>query len=128
MQLSLQFVGNTFRAYCFPQNYKPYSNILENSDFSLDEETKKILNSATNEYTDDLSGSRTWFQCSLSYYIRYFYLNENRQNLVSETLYKEGTTEYKNDEPLGYFFNGITGDLINLRIEITAIRKEIPDH
>ena len=128
MQLSLQFVGNTFKAYCFPQNYKPYSDILENSDFSLDEKTKKILNSATNEYTDDLSGSWTWFQCSLSYYNRYFYLNENRQNLISETLYKEGTIEYKNDEPLGYFFNGITEDLSSLKVEITANRKEFPDH
>ena len=125
MKLSLQYDGNTFKAYCFPQNYKPYSDILDIPDttLSLDEKTKQVLNSATNEYTDDLSGIWTWFQCSLSYYNRYFYLNENKQDLISETLYKEGTTEYKNDEPLGYFFNGLDENLSKLEVKITANRK-----
>ena len=31
MQMSLQYVGTTFKAYCFPQNYEPYSKILQNN-------------------------------------------------------------------------------------------------
>ena len=124
----MNYVGSTFKAYCFPQNYKPYSDILESQALSLDEKTQKILNSATNEYTNDLSGNWAWFQCSLSYNNRYFYLNENEQQLIIETLYKEGNTEFKNDEPLGYFFNGITKDLSTLRVEITGNRDRPNDY
>ena len=121
MQISLQYVGSTFKAYCFPQNYEPYSKIIQNSD-SLDEKTQKILNSATNEYTGDLKGEWLWFQCSLSYNNRFFYLNENTQKLIIETLYKEGNTEFKNDEPLGYFYNKMSASLSSLKVEITGNR------
>ena len=121
MQISLQYVGSTFKAYCFPQNYEPYSNELKKSSLTLDQKASNILNSATNEYTNDLSGVWTWFHCSLSYNNRYFYLNENIQELITETLYKEGNTEYKTDEPLGYFFNGVqSGQLSTLTVEISA--------
>ena len=66
MRISLQYVGSSFKAYCFPQNYEPYSKILDNETISLDDRVKEILNSATNEYTDDLGGIWTWFQCFLS--------------------------------------------------------------
>ena len=123
MHMALQYVGSTFKAYCFPQNYEPYSKIIEDKSVSLDNRAQNVLNSATNEYTDDLSGVWTWFQCSLSYYNRFFYLNENHQSLIIETLYKEGNTEFKNDEPLGYFYNNIDQEkLSTLKIEITGNR------
>ena len=124
MHMALQYTGSTFKAYCFPQNYKPYSDIIENKSITLDEKTLKVLNSATNEYTDDLSGTWTWFQCSLTYNNRYFYLNENKQTLIIETLYKEGNTEFKNDEPLGFFYNSIDSTYLSkLRIETTGNRN-----
>ena len=118
MRISLQYVGSSFKAYCFPQNYEPYSKILDDETISLDDRVKEVLNSATNEYTNDLGGEWTWFQCFLSYNNRYFYLNENEQNLITETLYREGNTEFKNDEPLGWFFNGNTGDLSTLTLRL----------
>ena len=124
MIISLQYVGSTFKAYCFPQNYIPYSEILNDDTKSPDQKTTEVLNSATNEYTDDLSGLWTWFQCSLSYNNRFFYLNENNQNLIIETLYKEGNIEYKNDEPLGHFYNDMTNSLSNLKIKITGNRDD----
>ena len=116
MRMSLQYVGSVFKAYCFPQNYEPYSQILDDPLTTLDEKTTKVLNSATNEYTDNLSGKWLWFQCSLSYNNKYFYLNENRQELLTETLYKEGNTEFKNDQPLGRFFNDIDYKLSNVEL------------
>ena len=120
MQISLQYVGTTFKAYCFPQNYEPYSKIIGNKDLSLDERASKVLNSATNEYTENLGGKWSWFQCSLTYNNRYFYLNENKQSLIIETLYREGNTEFKNDEPLGFFFNGINNELSSLTIDVNG--------
>ena len=117
MKISLQYSGTTMKAYCFPQNYEPYSEIIENIDKPLEVQTLEVLNSATNEYTNDLSGVWSWFQCSLTYNNRYFYLNENKQNLIIETLYKEGNTEFKNDEPLGFFYNGISSSLSKLTID-----------
>ena len=124
MQISLQNVGSSFKAYCFPQNYGLYAQILKDNTLTLDEKASNVLNSATNEYTNDIKGDWIWFQCSLSYNNRYFYLNENQQKLISETLYKEGNTEYKNDEPLGYFYNGINkNDLSKLTIDINSNRN-----
>ena len=123
MQISLQYIGNsTFQAFCFPQNYFPYSEIIKNKDLPLEEKTRQVLNSVTNTYKGDLGGVWTWFQCSLTYNNRYFYLNENKQTLIHETLYFYNETEYKNDEPLGYFYNGLNKDKSSLRIEITANR------
>ena len=123
MILSLQYVGSSLKAFCFPQYYKPYSVILDDDSKSPEKKTTEVLNSATNEYTDDLSGVWTWFQCSLTYNNRYFYLNENKQNLIIETLYKEGNIEYKNDEPFGHFYNDMTDSLSKLKIRITGNRK-----
>ena len=122
MVISLQYVGSSFKSYCFPQNYKPYSDILDDDSKSPDKKTTEVLNSATNEYTDDLKGKWIWFQCSLSYNNRIFYLNENKQQLIIETLYKEGNIEYKNDEPLGHFYNDMTNSLSKLKIRITGNR------
>ena len=111
MKISLQYVDGKFKAYCFPQNYYPYSKIIADVNLSLDEKTDQVLNSITNTYDEDLGGQWTWFQCSLSYNNRLFYLNENQKTLIAETLYKEeNLTEYKNDEPLGYFYNSIKYD------------------
>ncbi|MBO6244600.1 MAG: hypothetical protein J6O41_08615, partial [Clostridia bacterium] len=65
MRISLQYVGSSFKAYCFPQNYEPYSKILDDETISLDDRVKEVLNSATNEYTNDLGGEWTCFQCLL---------------------------------------------------------------
>ena len=116
MRISLQYVGSVFKAYCFPQNYEPYSNVLDDNDISLDDKTTQVLNSATNEYTDNLSGKWYWFQCSLSFNNKYFYLNENKQTLLTETLYKEGNTEFKTDVPLGRFFNDRDNSLSDLKL------------
>jgi hypothetical protein len=73
-----------------------------------------------NENTDNLSGRWSWFQCFISYYNREFYLNENTQTLITETLYREGNTEFKNDEPLGRFFNDIKSqELSYLELKLT---------
>ena len=107
MRMSLQF-DTTFKSYCFPQNYEPYSDVIEDDDkFPLNQKSANVLNSVMNENTENLSGHWVWFQCFLSYYNRMFYLNENEQTLITETLYREGNTEFKNDEPLGRFFNDI---------------------
>ena len=127
MQISLQYSGSTFKAYCFPQNYYPYSDILNNEAISLEDKTTQVLNSAMNEYTDSLSGVWTWFECSLTYNNRYFYLNENKQNLIIETLYKEGNTEFKNDEPLGHFFNDLGyNTLSTVTLRLNKNRKQEP--
>jgi hypothetical protein len=128
MQISLEYKysSRSMKAYCFPQNYEPYSKIIGKTDLSLENKALQVLNSVTNEYTDDLSGKWSWFQCSLTYNNRYFYLNENKQTLITETLYKEGTTEFKNDEPLGFFYNGISNSYSTLRIETTR-NNDNPD-
>ena len=128
MQISLEYKysSRSMKAYCFPQNYEPYSKIIGKTDLSLENKALQVLNSVTNEYTDDLSGKWSWFQCSLTYNNRYFYLNENKQTLITETLYKEGTTEFKNDEPLGFFYNDISNSYSTLRIETTR-NNDNPD-
>ena len=123
MQISLKYEedDSLFKSYCFPQNYKPYSDILEKdeNDMSLVDKTKEVLNSVTNEYDEDLGGKWTWIQCSLSYNNRYYYLNEKEETLKSETLFKYDDKEIKNDEPLGYFYNAInSGSLSKLTIRI----------
>ena len=130
MQVSLQFdtTQNIFKIYCFPQNYFPYSKILDQDDKPLDDKVSEVLNSVKKEYDYELSGYWTWVQCSLSYNNRYFYLNDIGATLIAETLYKDGGVEKKNDEPLGYFYNGINEDLSYLKMEITknnASRKKI---
>jgi hypothetical protein len=45
-------------------------------------------------------------------------LNENRQTLLTETLYKEGNTEFKNDQPLGRFFNDMTNQLSTAKLRL----------
>ena len=133
MQISLQYHeydsnNIVFKSYCFPQNYKPYTETLEkdNNDLSLDEKAETILNSAVNEYKNDLSGNWEWIQCSLSYTTRSFYLNEQEETLKSETLYVYDNNEVKNDEPLGFFFNELEkGSLSKLTIKINKNNKEV---
>ena len=113
MRVSLQF-DSTFKSYCFPQNYEPYSDVIKNDNkYPLNQKSANVLNSVMNENTDNLSGRWSWFQCFISYYNREFYLNENTQTLITETLYREGNTEFKNDEPLGRFFNDIDGNVLS---------------
>ena len=113
MRMSLQF-DSTFKSYCFPQNYEPYSKVIEDdTNYPLNQKSANVLNSAMNENTDNLSGHWVWFQCFISYYNREFYLNENTQELITETLYREGNTEFKNDEPLGRFFNDIQNNVLS---------------
>ena len=126
MQISLKYGkdndddNDAFNVYCFPQNYEPYSTIIENS-ASLYDATKNILNSATNKYERDLGGEWLWIQCSLSYNNRYYYLNEHSETLITETLYKYNNQEIKNDEPLGYFYNAVNDKLLSkLTIKINA--------
>ena len=130
MQVSLQFdeTKGNFTTYCFPQNYFPYSEILEKEDKPLEDKAKEVLNSVKKETKNDLSGVWTWVQCSLSYNNRYFYLNDQGTTLIAETLYKDSDGEKKNDEPLGYFFNGISYSKSYLKMEVTknnASRKKI---
>ena len=124
MRISLEYDNNNgndvFKVYCFPQNYEPYSKIIEDST-SLDDATQDILNSATNEYERDLKGEWLWIQCSLSYNNRYYYLNEHSETLISETLYKYNGQEIKNDEPLGYFYNAVNDKTLSkLTIKINS--------
>ena len=131
MKISLQYdnSNNTFNVYCFPQNYFPYSKTIADTTLTLKEKTSQVLNSVTNIYDKDLGGKWLWFQCSLSYNNRLFYLNENQKPLITETLYMEGTNEFKNDEPLGYFFNGISsGAKSKLTIEQIANRDSSSGH
>ena len=128
MQISLRYDNNKFEIYCFPQNYEPYSKFLDLTiDEDLDIRAGKVLNSIRNDYTNDLSGEWLWIQCSLSYNNRYYYLNENSETLKSETLYiDENGDEIKNDEPLGYFYNGIDNiDLSSLTIKINGNNKKV---
>ena len=122
MRISLQY-DSTFKAYCFPQNYEPYSITLDDDDIPLSSKATSdipVINSAMNEYTEGVAGTWTWFQCFLSYNNKYFYLNENRQTLQTETLYREGNTEFKNDQPLGWFFNKINSNTkSNLTLRVT---------
>ena len=128
MQISLLYDDDIFKMYCFPQNYEPYDEILKksNDDLSLDEKANTVLNSVVNEYDENdenndvqLRGKWTWIQCSLSYNNRFFYLNEKKEKLKSETLYKYNNEEIKNDEPLGFFFNDLNKDsLSKLTIKI----------
>ena len=69
MQVSLQFdtTQNIFKIYCFPQNYFPYSKILDQVNKPLDDKVSEVLNSVKKEYDYELSGYWTWVQCSLSY-------------------------------------------------------------
>ena len=122
MKMSLIYDGS-FKAFCFPQNYEPYSDILKDETISLEQRATNVLNSALNEYTDNLSGIWIWFQCFLSYYNRIFYLNENQQTLITETLYKEGNTEFKNDEPLGRFLNDVKGNELST-VELRVIKNK----
>ena len=126
MQISLQYdnANSSFRSYCFPQNYEPYSSTLEDSSLNLDQKTQKVLNSVTKDYEEDLDGVWTWIQCSLTYNNRYFYLNDQKKELISETLYKYNGLENKNDEPLGYFFNGIKNDLSYLKLQLIENDEE----
>ena len=120
MKISLQH-DSTFKAYCFPQYYEPYSEILDDKSIPLNEKgARGVLNVAMNEYTDDFSGVWIWFQCFLSYNNRKYYLNENEQTLITETLYREGNTEFKNDEPLGRFFNDIDDNLSSVKLGVTS--------
>ena len=131
MQISLQYDkdNSKFKAYCFPQNYFPYSKTIADSSLSLEVKTSQVLNSVTNTYSGDLGGVWTWIHCSLSYNNRLFYLNENQKTLIAETLYKYEGVEYKNDEPLGYFYNKMTPYLSTLEIQITGNRdRENNDH
>ena len=124
MRISLKYNENDslFKMYCFPQNYPPYSDILENSN-SLEQMVELSLNSIVNESNKDLGGEWLWVQCSLSYNNRYFYLNENSKTLISETLFIDSTDgEVKNDEPLGYFFNDMDENLSSLQIIINKNR------
>ena len=130
MKISMQFEENldnpdnsTFKTYCFPQNYFPYTAIIGNPDLPLKEKTEQVLNSVTKEYIGeekDVGGKWTWIQCSLSYNNRLFYLNDIQGELHSETIYKYGDNYTKNDEPLGYFYNNIGEKLSKLNIEITS--------
>ena len=137
MQISLKYtsIGTDYalRAYCFPQNYKPYSDILE-SELSLEEKSEQVLNYINNTYDEDKSGVWTWIQCSLTYNNRYFYLNENQRELKAEILYKymneskEVEEKIENDEPLGYFYNAIKETKSTLKIEITNPDENENDH
>ena len=120
MQISLEYDqgDSVFKTYCFPQNYQPYTKIIEEST-NLDDATKNVLNSVSNKYDRDLGGEWLWIECSLSYNNRYYYLNEHSETLISETLYKYENQEIKNDEPLGYFYNGVNDkSLSKLTIKI----------
>ena len=122
MQISLQYDlnNNSFLAYCFPQNYFPYSVILANNDLSLEDKKEQVLNSGIKSYSNPISGNWIWIQCSLSYNNRYFYINDVEKKLIAETLYIYNNTENKNDEPLGYFYNGINDSKSKLIIQINA--------
>ena len=129
MQISLKYNDDNdskFKIYCFPQNYEPYFDIINNPSLLLNQKTEQVLNSATKEYENDLGGNWLWVQCSLSYNNRYYYLNEKEETLISETLYKYNGDEIKNDEPLGYFYNAINDvSLSNLRIKINGNSKSV---
>ena len=100
MQISLFYDATGLTAYCFPQNYPPYSDILNTSTKTFAQKKSEILNGV--QFNPPYSnGKWQWFQCSLSYYNRYFYFNEATETLKAETLYLNSI----NDAPLGYFFH-----------------------
>ena len=128
MQISLKYEDDSvFRTYCFPQNYKPYSNIIEKDDTEMEpaDKASNVMNNVIKEYRNDLGGEWTWIQCSLSYNNRYFYLNDEKKSLISETLYSYNGAEIKNDEPLGYFFNSLETTKSKLTIHLNNYSSKV---
>ena len=117
MKIALIYESTELNAYCFPQNYPKYSEILNIFDKDNNIYSKKneiVLNSIVDSL-GNMAGKWIWIQCSLSYYNRKFYLNQLEKVLKSEAVYNE----VENDQPLGWFFGGINkNDKSTLTIHI----------
>ena len=98
MNIAFQKQPDRFYAYCFPQNYPPYSNNFENK---TPKDIHDILLNKANATYDDLSGQWIWVTCFVSYYNKKFDLQGEEYTLEPEFMYDNYTT----DHPFGYFFH-----------------------
>ena len=107
MKISLQYHDDNLNAYCYPQNYYPYKDYLDNKIDYKDNKKRieKVKNYLRNTITSP--SNWIWIQCFLNYQGRQFYLNENEGELLNEILYTYNEENYLNIAPYGYFFNNI---------------------
>ena len=126
MKIALINENNILNAFCYPQNYPPYSDILEKPYDASNEETKyenklkNVLNGVSKGFTN-IAGKWLWIQCSLSYYNRKYYLNDIESNLKTEVLYNYENTNVTNDEPLGWFFSNLQNPKSVLSVKIPLL-------
>ena len=127
MKIGLINENNILNAFCFPQNYPPYSDILKKEYSASDEDTKynnklnKVLNGVSKGFTN-IAGKWLWIQCSLSYYNRKYYFNEVEETLKPEVLYNYDNIDVSNDAPLGWFFSDLKNPKSILTIQIPKLR------
>ena len=127
MQIQLVTESNAITSYCFPQNYAPYSTIIEGNAMPNDKyNNQKLLNKVKKQH-EEIKGIWTWIQCSVSYSNRYFYLDDGvstvaDSELIAETIYSDSGNIVKNDEPLGWFFNSLDSSLSILTINVIGNR------
>ena len=126
MKIGLINENNILNAYCYPQNYPPYSEILgkvydaSNEDTTYYNKLKNVLNGVNKGFTN-IAGKWLWIQCSLSYYNRKYYFNDIENELKTEILYNYENANVSNDAPLGWFFSNLDNTKSILTIQIPQL-------
>ena len=96
---------NKLYGYCFPQGY--YSDYEINEDDSnINEIYENTLNKAKIILIKDNSsenGVWIWVICSVSYYSRYFFLQGNRDDIVSDIIHRETLRGEGDDKVYTYY-------------------------